>query len=96
LDEDEIQKLMKTKIHRKKGCTACNFTGYKSRVGVYEVMPINKEIKKLIAIGAHDIDIEDAAIACGMKTLNQACLSHILEGSTTIEEFIRVLGIASE
>lgn len=96
LDEDEIEKFTKTKIHRKKGCNICNFTGYSGRMGVYEIMPITKEIKKLVAIGSHDIEIEDIAIACGMKTLNQACLGHILKGYTTIDEFIRVLGIVNE
>lgn len=96
INEEEITKFIKTKIHRKKGCSHCDFTGYAGRLGVYEIMQINKEIKKLIAVGAHDIEIEEAAIACGMKTLNQACLSHILKGMTTTEEFVRVLGIASE
>ena len=96
MEEDEIEKLMKTKMYRKKGCNSCGFNGYKGRLGVYEIMPITKEIKKLIAVGAHDIEIEEAAVACGMKTLNQACLGHILRGETTIEEFIRVLGIVSE
>lgn len=96
IDEVEIQKFMKTKIYRKKGCNECDFHGYQGRLGVYEILPITKEIKKLIAVGSHDIEIEDAAIACGMKTLNQACLSHILKGFTTIEEFVRVLGIVSE
>lgn len=95
-DEDEIEKLTKTEIYRKKGCNECNFTGYTGRLGVYEIMPISKEIKKLIAIGSHDIEIEDSAIACGMKTLNQACLGHILRGYTTVDEFIRVLGIVNE
>ena len=54
------------------------------------------EIKKLISVGAHDIEIEDAAVACGMKTLNQSCFHHILRGETTIEEFVRVLGLVSE
>lgn len=96
VDEEEIKRFMKTKIYRQKGCSHCDFSGYKGRLGVYEIMPMNKEIKKLIAIGAHDIEIEDAAVACGMKTLNQACLSHILKGWTTIEEFVRVLGIVNE
>lgn len=95
-DEEEIQKFTKTKIYRKKGCNECDFIGYHGRMGVYEIMPVTKEIKKLIAVGSHDIEIEDAAIACGMKTLNQACLGHILRGQTTIEEFVRVLGIANE
>lgn len=96
MEEDEIQRFMKSKMYRHKGCANCDFTGYKGRLGVYEIMPITKEIKKLIAIGSHDIEIEEAAVACGMKTLNQACLGHILRGETTIEEFIRVLGIVSE
>lgn len=95
-DEDEIKKLTKTKIYQKKGCNNCDFTGYSGRLGVFEIMPITKEIRKLIAIGSHDIEIEDAAIACGMKTLNQSCLGHILNGQTTISEFIRVLGIVNE
>lgn len=95
-NEEDIEKFMKTKIYRKKGCNACDFNGYRGRLGVYEIMPINKEIKKMIAIGSHDIEIEDAAVACGMKTLNQSCLGHILKGLTTIEEFIRVLGVVNE
>jgi type IV pilus assembly protein PilB len=95
-DEEEIQKLTKTTVYKKKGCKNCDFSGYSGRLGVFEIMPITKEIKKLIAIGSHDIEIEDAAIACGMKTLNQSCLGHILRGETTIDEFIRVLGIVNE
>lgn len=95
-NEEDIQRFTQTKIYKKKGCKECDFKGYKGRLGVYEIMPITKEIRKLIAVGAHDIEIEDSAVACGMKTLNQACLSHILKGYTTIEEFIRVLGIVNE
>jgi len=96
IEADDQQNLMKAKLYKKKGCAECDFNGYKGRLGVYEIMPITKEIKKLIAVGAHDIEIEDAAVACGMKTLNQACLGHILRGDTSTEEFIRVLGIVSE
>ncbi len=96
VDEEQVEKFTKTKVYRKKGCSHCDFSGYTGRLGVYEIMPITKEIKKLIANGAHDIEIEDSAVACGMKTLNQACLGHILRGQTTVEEFIRVLGIVSE
>lgn len=95
-NEEDIRQFMKTKVFKPKGCKECDFTGYKGRLGVYEVMPISKEIKKLVAIGAHDIEIEEAAVACGMKTLNQACLEHILKGYTTISEFLRVLGMVNE
>ncbi len=96
VDEEEIKKFMKTKIYKKRGCSNCDFSGYAGRLGVYEIMPMNKEIKKLIAVGSHDIEIEEAAVACGMKTLNQACFGHILKGFTTVDEFVRVLGIVNE
>lgn len=87
---------MQTPIYRSRGCNKCNFTGYVGRLGVYEIMTINKEIKKLVASGAHDIEIEEAAIKNGMKTLNQSCMAHILNGQTTIDEFVRVLGVVNE
>ena len=96
VNEDDIQKLMKTPIYRARGCNKCEFTGYKGRLGVYEIMQINKEIKRLIAMGAHDLEIEDAAVKNGMKTLNQSCMGHILAGLTTIDEFVRVLGVVNE
>jgi len=90
------QQLMQTKLYRKKGCKECGYLGYTGRIGIYEVMPITREIKKLIAQGAHDIEIEEAAVAAGMKTLKWSCLNHVIEGNTTSSEFIRVLGYASE
>ena len=95
-DEKEIQEFIKKPIYRAKGCNKCNYTGYKGRLGVYEIMSINKEIKKLMAMGAHDLEIEEAAVRNGMITLHKACIGHILNGYTTIEEFIRVLGIVNE
>ena len=83
-------------MYKKKGCKECGFLGYTGRLGIYEVMPITREIKKLIAQGAHDIEIEEVAVAAGMKTLKSACLNHIIEGRTTTDEFIRVLGYANE
>ena len=90
------QKLMQTKLYRKKGCRECGYLGFTGRLGIYEVMPITREIKRLIAQGAHDIEIEEMAVAAGMKTLKASCLNHILEGETTTDEFIRVLGYANE
>lgn len=95
-DEKEIQEFMKKPIYRARGCNKCDFSGYKGRLGVYEIMAINKEIKKLVALGAHDLEIEEAAVKNGMKTLNQSCLTHILNGETTIDEFVRVLGVVNE
>ena len=90
------QKLLKTKLYKKKGCKECGYLGYTGRLGIYEVMPITREITKLSAQGAHDIEIEEAAVAAGMKTLKYSCLNHIMDGVTTTSEFIRVLGYASD
>ncbi len=90
------QRLLKTKLYRNKGCKECGYLGYTGRIGIYEVMPITREIKKLIAQGAHDIEIEETAVSAGMVTLKDSCLNHILEGNTTSKEFIRVLGYANE
>ena len=95
-DEKDIQEFIKKPIYRPKGCSKCGFTGYKGRLGVFEIMAINKEIKRLVAIGAHDLEIEEAAVKNGMRTLNQSCIKHILEGNTSIEEFVRVLGVVNE
>ena len=96
VDPDEIERLTETPLYRPKGCTKCGFSGYKGRLGIYEIMSITKGIRKMIASGAHDIEIEDMAVSNGMHTLAQSCMGHILAGKTTIEEFIRVLGIVNE
>lgn len=95
-DPDKQQLLMKTKIYKKKGCKDCGYLGYSGRMGIYEVMPITREIKKLIAQGAHDIEIEETAVAAGMVTLKDSCLEHIINGATSTSEFIRVLGYAND
>lgn len=95
-DEAEIKKIMETPIYRARGCNKCGFQGYKGRLGVYEIMQITKEIKKLIAQGAHDLEIEESAVANGMTTLHKSCYQHIMKGMTTIDEFVRVLGMAGE
>jgi type IV pilus assembly protein PilB len=96
VNEEDIQRFMATPIYRSKGCNKCDFSGYRGRLGVYEIMTINKESKRLIAAGEHDIVIEEAAIRNGMRTLRQSCLNHIVQGLTTVDEFVRVLGLVSE
>ncbi len=93
---EEYEEFMKRTIYKPKGCFDCNNEGFKGRLGVYEIMNITKEIKKLIAHKAHDIEIEEAAVGMGMKTLQASCLGHVLRGETTISEFVRVLGPVTE
>lgn len=96
LNPEDYDEFMQRTIYKPKGCTECNFEGYTGRIGVYEILPITKEIKKLIAQGAHDIEIEEAAVGAGMRTLQQCCMGHVLRGDTTISEFVRVLGMVNE
>ncbi len=71
------------------GCEKCNNTGYKGRVGLYEVMPITDEIKELVLVGASGLELRRRAIELGMITLRQSGLRKIKDGLTTIEEVLR-------
>jgi len=73
-----------------KGCQTCNFTGMKGRVAIYEVMPITEELRTVILKGAQTAEIREMAQQQGMKSLRQAGLIKVLEGTTTVEEVIRV------
>ena len=95
-DPERIKKMQETTIYRAVGCPACGGTGYKGRLAVLEILVVTKEIKKLIAQRAHDIEIEEHAVANGMRTLVESCIKHIVEGETTIDEFVRVLGLVGE
>ncbi len=96
-DPEEQQKIMNTTIYKATGCPSCDNTGYKGRLALLEILIITKDIKKLIAQKAHDIEIEDFAVANnGMRTLEGACIRHIIEGSTSIDEFVRVLGLVGD
>ncbi|MDA8387226.1 MAG: type IV-A pilus assembly ATPase PilB [Nitrospiraceae bacterium] len=78
------------KIFRGKGCPACNNTGYRGRVALYEVMVLGEELKQLILEGAPADELKKAAMGCGMKTLRMSGLAKAREGITTIEEVLRV------
>ena len=93
---EDAEAILKThKFYRAIGCPQCD-GGYSGRLGIYEIMQINKEIRRLIAQNAPDVEIEEVAVACGMKTLRQSCFNHIFNGMTTLEECLRVLGIAND
>jgi len=96
IDDEDIEKLTKMVLYKPGGCDKCGMGGYKGRLGLYEILTMTKELKKLISMGAHDIELEDAAIAGGMRTLAQSCLAHIIRGETTVEEYVRVLGLVQE
>jgi type IV pilus assembly protein PilB len=77
------------KIYKGRGCTTCNNTGFKGRVGLYEVMEITDELRELIIIGASAMELRRKAIDLGMVTLRESGLYKIREGITTIEEVVK-------
>jgi type IV pilus assembly protein PilB len=83
---DETKKL---KTYKGAGCSTCNNTGYKGRIGLYEVMEVNDEIRELILIGASALELRKKAIEDGMITLRESGLHKIRNGLTTLEEVVR-------
>lgn len=83
---DEAKSL---KTYKGQGCATCNNTGYKGRIGLYEVMEITDELRELILIGASALELRKKAIEDGMITLRESGLHKIREGVTTIEEVVR-------
>jgi len=80
----------KTVIPKKgSGCERCNNTGYKGRVGLYEVMEITDELRELILVGASALELKRKAVDEGMITLRRSGLHKVMEGVTTIEEVAR-------
>jgi type IV pilus assembly protein PilB len=82
-----------TELFKGKGCDACGGTGYKGRIGVYEVLLVNEELRHLIAEDSDTLAIRDAAIRSGMKTLKEYCLILLVEGHTTVDEVLRTVTV---
>jgi type IV pilus assembly protein PilB len=81
----------KVTLWRGRGCDACRQTGYKSRIGIYEMMLVNEEVAELIVRRAPLADVREAARANGMKTLKEDGLEKVLQGVTTVDEVRRVV-----
>lgn len=76
-------------VYKGKGCSHCNQTGYKGRVGLYEVMPISPGIRQMILKGVSSDEIAKQAVKEGMATLRDDGMEKIKQGVTTIEELMR-------
>jgi type IV pilus assembly protein PilB len=77
------------KLFRGRGCEKCSSTGYKGRVGLFEVMEVTEDVRELILSGSTAVELRRKAIEEGMITLRQSGLQKIREGATTIEEVAR-------
>lgn len=77
-------------INKGEGCPLCNFTGYKGRIGIYEIMEIDRDVREMITLGKSADIIRDSAIRNGMKSLKESCIEHVFRGITTIDELMRI------
>jgi type II secretory ATPase GspE/PulE/Tfp pilus assembly ATPase PilB-like protein len=78
-------------FYKSVGCDQCNHTGYRGRIGIYEVMRVTDKLRRLIAARATEDQIRDAAVAGGMITLGEDGLAKVKSGVTTPEELLRVV-----
>ncbi|CEN80636.1 GspE/PulE family protein [Paraclostridium sordellii] len=77
-------------LYKGSGCDKCNYTGYKGRTGVYEILKITKSVKDLINRDAKEEDIQKKAEELGMETMRKNATIKVINGETTIEEMLRV------
>ena len=85
-DLDEVRGLT---YHRGRGCDTCNGTGYKGRAGLYEVMALTPELRRLILRGGSVAELRDQAVEDGMLTLRMDGMKKVERGVTTVEEVIK-------
>lgn len=96
LATDEEKQLMYLKeegpvtIYEPVGCEHCGNTGYRGRIGVYEIMEITPELKRLISKKAGTEAMKEQALKNGMKTLRMSAAGYVLDGTTAISEMLRV------
>ena len=76
-------------LFKGRGCPNCNNTGYRGRVGLFEVMEISEELRELVLSGASAIELRQKAVEEGMLTLRRSGLEKIKTGQTTVEEVVR-------
>jgi type IV pilus assembly protein PilB len=75
--------------YKGRGCTNCNDTGYRGRIGIYQVMPMFEGIKEMVLSGANTAEIKQESMRLGVKTMRQSALTKLMEGVTTLEEVLR-------
>jgi len=85
--------LQDVKVTVGKGCDKCNGSGYKGRLGLYEVLTFNDPLKEAVIEGKTTIELEKIAVRNGLTTLKQDGVMKVLKGMTTMEEIYRVANV---
>ncbi|MEK7218953.1 MAG: hypothetical protein AAB728_05835, partial [Patescibacteria group bacterium] len=78
------------RLYRGKGCESCNGTGYKGRVGIYELLIVTQQVEQLIVARASSSDLNNVAREQGMKHMFDDGFAKVKAGMTTIDELLRV------
>jgi len=84
-----VEDAPKVRLFKGRGCQQCNNTGYRGRVGLFEVMEISEEIRELVLSGASAMELRRKAVEEGMLTLRVSGLHKIRDGQTSVEEVVR-------
>ncbi|MDR7523286.1 MAG: type II secretion system ATPase GspE [Armatimonadota bacterium] len=83
-------------FYRPVGCAACSHTGYRGRVGIFEILTVDESIKALIVRHATDREIRVAARSAGMRTLQEDGLAKVASGTTSLEEILRTVFVEGD
>jgi type II secretory ATPase GspE/PulE/Tfp pilus assembly ATPase PilB-like protein len=86
-----MRKRGELSFYRGDGCPTCDGTGYRGRVGVFEILPFTRQVRDMVVTNASETDIRQQAIAGGMMTLALSALEKVKTGITTLEEMYRVI-----
>ena len=78
------------KIYKPCGCSLCDNTGYKGRIGVYEIMEVTHDLKYIIARGGNADEIKECALKEGMSTLRMSATRYVMQGITSVSEMKKV------
>jgi type II secretory ATPase GspE/PulE/Tfp pilus assembly ATPase PilB-like protein len=81
-----------SEVRRGKGCPACHGSGYQGRVGVYEVLTLDHDLRDRISSGASVLEIQKTVRQKGLRSIAHHALERVQAGATTLDEILRVLG----
>ena len=90
-----VQPEAEWKFYKGKGCDVCNHSGYKGRLGIYEILTMSDEIKASMSENISEYEVRELAKKQGMTTMQQDGILKVLDGLTTVEEILRVAGESS-
>jgi general secretion pathway protein E len=87
-----FEKIAKYRFRRGKGCIHCRQTGYYGRSGIFEIMPISSQIRKMVVAKAESPEVVRVARKEEMRVLKESAIEKLVQGVTTVSEVVRITG----